>query len=219
MKDIKRLFLVIGLFIQGCNSENPLFKDEDGIKPEEAVIVYTFYTTDPSLREGDELFGSLKHVYLFVNWSKQDSNLILKHDLGNYLQVSGIKSHYVVATVPAGSYFLNLIIGSYTADYSLKTIVLPLYNNKLTPLTFFVRPGEVKYLGDIEMVKPALSWMSFQPLFKIHNRYSDAKKFMNQKYPSIAERLSEGLIQKSETQVLIEKKHASDLLKDVANEK
>lgn len=219
MKHLKSLFVAVGLFVQGCSYENPLFKEGDVLKSDEAVIVYNMYTTDNSVREGGESTAELKYIYLFVDWSKQESKVILKHDLLNYLQVRDIKSRYVVARVPAGSYIVSQLIGSYSANYSVKTLVSPVYNNKLTPLTFFVRPGEVKYLGDIEMVKPALSWMSFQPLFKIHNRYSDVKKFIEQKFPTIANRLTEGLVQKTETQELIEKKNANDLLKDEAKSK
>lgn len=223
MKHFKLLYLVVGLFVQGCSYETPLFSDGDASQPNEAVIVFNMYITDENVKDGILFGGDPKYLYTYNNWVLE--NKVLKFTEYNHISASGIKSKYIIARLSGGTYSLKDFLaeysysdGSYT--YTI-TIESPQYTNKYHPLTFSVRPGEVKYLGDIEIQKSKTSNSGFQPIFKIHNRFTDAKKFMDQKYPSLSGKLSESLVQKTQVQALTEKKYssvdASDLLKDAEN--
>jgi hypothetical protein len=71
-------------------------------------------------------------------------------------------------------------------------------------LTFTVEPGEVKYLGNIEIIRPQNPNAVFIPVFQIHNQLSEAKKFMQERYPNLSSKLVEGLIKKTAKQLLVE---------------
>ena len=225
MKIFKLLFVAAGLFLQGCGSEIPLFKDGDAPQSNEAVVVFNLYITDENLKDGLFFGGDSKHLYANSKWSSK--NTLLKLEAANHLSTSGIKSKYIIARLSGGTYSLSEFLTEYSyssGNYTYTTTISsPVYTIKNSPVTFFVRPGEVKYLGDIEIQKSTTSGKNFQPIFKIHNRFADAKKFMDQKYPSLSGKLSESLMQKTQGQVLIEKLYssvdASDLLKDVEDAK
>jgi hypothetical protein len=225
MKKLKSLFLTVGLFIQGCSLETPLFKDGELPQSTEGVVVFNLYITDEHVKDGILFGGDPKYLYTNNNWGLE--NKVLKFTQYNHISTSGIKSKYIISRVEAGTYMLKnfSIVYSYSGGNFVNTITIssPQYTNKYHPLTFSVRPGEVKYLGDIEIQKSTTSGKGFQPIFKIHNRFADAKKFMDQKYPSLSEKLSESLMQKTQGQVLIEKLYSSvdtsDVLKDVEDAK
>ncbi len=224
MKKLKLLFFAAGLFIQGCDPQVPLFKDEEDLQTNEAVVVYNMYVTDNFVTEGMFFFKELQYIYMNSAWQGENLQNVFCSSK-NHLQANGVKSKYVVVKIPAGSYFLSAFSVEYTGGGYKNTLKSPQYSSKLSPLTFSVAAGEVKYLGDIQMQSAdsnsalkIYSW-KFIPTFTIHNRFADAQKFMNQKYPSIVERFREGLIQKSVLQLVIEKPKLVPLIKKILEKK
>jgi hypothetical protein len=216
MKHLKLLFLAVGLFIQGCSFETPLFKDEDGLKPDEAVVVFNLYVRDCF---ADWIFDiGLKEVYATLVW--EGSQQIIIRTI-NYLSAKGINQKYLVAKVVAGSYFLDSLHLHYSKYNAHITITSPGYQRESSPLKFTVAPAEVKYLGDIELFKSHTSVDHFQPIFIIYNKVGEARRFMEQKYPSLAVKLKESFIEKSNQQLFLEQQYlpadSSDLLKDIKN--
>jgi hypothetical protein len=123
---------------------------------------------------------------------------------------SNVSQKYVVATVSKGTYFLSAcsfyfswVTGAHDG-LNIITIKSPVYNSQTYPLTFTVEPGEVKYLGNIEIIRPQNPNAVFIPVFQIHNQLSEAKKFMQERYPNLSSKLVEGLIKKTAKQLLVE---------------
>lgn len=202
MKRLNLLFLAVGLFVQGC-SEVPLFKDGDELQSNEAVVIFNMYTTDYKMQGN-----------VYMNF-KLNGQMLQIFSESNHLVGKDISQKYIAAIVPAGKYYLMQFDTYYVcfdgAYIYRTTLTSPVYNANLAPLVFSVAQGEVKYLGDIKIGQASLTFDSkYIPLFIIYNRFADAKKFMEQKYSSIAGRLTEGLIQKSAAQVMIEEECASD---------
>ncbi len=228
MKKIKLLVLAAGLFIQGCESEIPLFKDEDALISDEAVVVFNIYTTDSNIQTGWWLSTGLKNLYMNSTF---DGKSLQKFSKFNHLEAKEVNKKYIVAKLPAGKYFLkqlNTVYSYSTGSYNyFVTLASPFYKSNATPLEFSVAAGEVKYLGDIEIKRATKTATktdsSFITLYTIHKQLADAKNFLDQKYPSMSGRLREGLIQKTATQILIEQQYSaagvSDVLKDVENAK
>lgn len=222
MKKIKLLVLAVGLFIQGCESEIPLFKDEDALISDEAVVVFNIYTTDNHIHTGWLLSTGLENLY--VNFTFNGKSL-QKFSKLNHLEAKEVNKKYIVAKLPAGKYFLkefNTVYSYSTGDYHHTiTLASPFYTNDATPLEFSVAAGEIKYLGDIEIKRATKTGSSFIPLYTIHKQHADAKKFLDQKYPRMSGRLREGLIQKTAPQILLEQQYStsdvSDVLKDIDN--
>lgn len=223
MKRLKFLVLAVGLFVQGCSFETPLFKDHDEIKEDEAVVIFNMYTTDNNVNNGLWLFTTgLKSLYVSSTF---DGKSLQKFSKLNHLSANEVDKKYIVAKIPSGKYSLKEfnVQYSYSAGNSVYTITLasPFYTTQASPLEFSVAAGEVKYLGDIEIKRATKTGSSFIPLFTIHRHFTEAKKFMGQKYPNMSGRLQEGLIQKTASQILIEQQYSkadvSDVLKDVEN--
>lgn len=209
---------LIGLFLQGCATEVPLFKDDEVIKNNEAVIVFNVYTKDSHVDRG--IFSS-DLVYLYMN-SKLSGQSVQDFSKQNYLSVSEVRQKYIVAKIPAGKYYLIKFDTrySYSSGNYIHTITLssPEHNAKNTPLEFNVVAGEVKYLGDIEVKRAAKAGNRFVPLYTIHNQFSEAKKFISKKYPNISNRLTQSLIQKTVPQILIEQKYSAVDVSNLLNE-
>lgn len=226
MKQLKLLFLAVGLFVQGCSFETPLFKDEEAVKSDEAVVVFNMYVTDSSVTEGMFFWKELEYIYMDSAWQRENFQNVFCGSK-NHLQANGVKSKYVVVKIAAGSYCLSEFSVEYSGGRYKHTLKSPQYSSKSSPLTFSVAAGDVKYLGDIYMQAVAnydakgtyyLSY-KFTPTFTIHNRFADAQKFMKQKYPSLSERLSEGLIHKSVLQIVIEKPKLAPIIKKLLEKK
>lgn len=222
MKNLHILFFAIGLFIQGCGSETPLFKDEDGVKPDEAVIVFSMYLTDPNVRNGLLFGGGIKSVHCHNEWQTKQS--VLRYREINHISASGVKGKYIIAKILPGEYVLMNYSANYeysSGNYRYTVLIKSPNYSKNYPLSFSIKPGEVKYLGNIEIQKSKTSKSRFQPIFNIHNQISEVRKLMEQKYPSLVGKLSHSLIQKSQNQILLEKMYSSsnafDLLSDAEN--
>lgn len=201
---------------RGCSFETPLFKDEDGLKPDEAVVVFNLYVRDCF---ADWIFDiGLKEVYATLAWEGSQQIIIRTK---NYLSAKDINQKYFVVKVVAGSYFLDSFHLFYSKHDAYVTISSPGYQRESSPLKFTVTPGEIKYLGDIELFKSHTSVDHFQPIFIIYNKFGEAKRFMEQKYPSLAGKLKESFIEKSSQQYYLEQQYlpsnSSDLLKDIKN--
>lgn len=85
-------------------------------------------------------------------------------------------------------------------------------------MEFNIGAGDVKYLGDIEVKRATKTVSRFMPIYTIHNQFSQAKKFMSCKYPSISNRLTENLIQKTAPQILIEQQYSAVDVSNLLNE-
>jgi hypothetical protein len=229
MKKLKLCVFGLVLFLQACSDpEVPLFNDEEGINPKDAVVVFNMYTTDSKLTESSGLFGerSLENIYVHNYWKGLAKEAVV-FKVSNHLRVDGIKSRYVVAKVAPGNYYFQEFfrVYSYSTGSYIYTMTLssPEYNLESTPLTFTVNAGEVKYLGDIEIQRSTLSKTSWIPLYKVHNRFSDAKKLISKKYPSLQTKMTQSLVQKTQNQVLLERKYSTGntdtLLNEVKNAK
>lgn len=122
MKQLKLLFLAVGLFVQGCSSvETALFYDREAPRSDEAVIVYNMYTTNSD--EKDDLLAGAEtqYAYLGSTWSTKERSILMQvHSMFNHLSINGIKSKYVVAKIPVGTYFLMRFSGVY-GRWSLMT--------------------------------------------------------------------------------------------------
>lgn len=229
MKQVKCYCLLSVLFLTGCSFEKPLFKDEDAPKANEGTIVFNMYKVDPRKSSFTTwlLFGETSSAYVTNYWKNKDT---LKQHLfvgSNHLKASGVNTKYVVARVPAGTYFLNYWSAwykYYSGNMSVTVnLTSPSSNYSNTPFKFSIKAGEVKYLGDIEIQSSKLSdglYVSkFIPFYKVHNNFDIALEFISSKYPSIANKLKADLIQKTDTQLMLEarflKFDVGDLLKDV----
>jgi hypothetical protein len=192
MKNIKRLFWVIGLFIQGCNSEIPLFKDEDGVKSDEAVVVFNMYIPN-DLYGG--IFVSDWNFYLNSIWVNDALNLQQKVESQNYIRASSINHKYAVVKLKPGHYYLSTISGQKIyydgIGHTEVNYYFPIYAKNQHPLSFTVNSGEVVYLGDIEVEKPADDNRSFTPKYKVIMKTHEARKFIEEKYPKLSKNLFE----------------------------
>lgn len=227
MKKLKLCVFGLVLFLQGCNPEVPLFNDEEGVNPKDAVVVFNMYTTDDNDRDS-VIFsdGARKYIYVHNYW-KGPAKEVVVFEVSNHINATGIKSRYIVAKVAPGSYYFQEFFRIYsysTGNYRYTmTLSSPTYDEEVTPLRFTVNAGEVKYLGDIEIQRSTVSKTTWVPLYTLHNRFSDAKKFISKKYPSLQAKLTQSLVQKTQNQTLLERKYSTGntdtLLNEVKNAK
>lgn len=223
-----RLYVLgVVLFLQGCETELPLFKDDESVNPKDAVVVFNMYTTDNNYREPGILSeGARRYIYVENDWKSQGKEALLLKDV-NHLGATGMKSRYIVAKLAPGTYNLHKFfkVYAYSSGSYVHTITLssPKYNEKSTPLTFTVSAGDVKYLGDIEIQRSTLSGKAWIPLYSLHNRFADAKEFMKKRYPSLQAKLTQGLLEKTQIQTLLERQYSTEntytLLNEVKNAK
>lgn len=225
MKFVQYFSLISMLLLQACSFETPLLKNDAPEDPQSATIIYTTYLDNVPSADKGLIFNGPGKLYLSNLWVS--GKHFLKATEYNHISADSVKQHYVVTRIKPGTYIFTYYSGyhSYSSGnyrYTL-TYTSPQYSAKFYPLYFTVKAGEVKYLGDIELTLSKTEHGKAIPIYKVHNNIADAKRFMQEKYPAYADKLVEGLVQKTDQQRLVEQEYSKaenkGLLKDVENAK
>lgn len=211
MKNLKILLIAIGLFIQGCESEMPLFKDEDGVKSDEAVIVYSIYYHDPKVI-GSILSGfSCQNLYSASIWKNSSTNI--RFEAENHISTGSIGQKLIVTKIKPGRYSFSGFAVTYErpANMYINQLVeiRPYkYNESNYPFGFTINSGEVKYLGEIQAQSIQTGPDRVMFAYLIHNKFPSAKKFIEARYPSLSARLKSDILKKTSYQLEQEKQYS-----------
>lgn len=210
MKRLKFLVLAVGLFIQGCGSEIPLFKDEDGVKSDEAVIVYSIYYHDPDVT-GSILSGfSCEDLYAASIWKNISANI--RFEAANHISTGSTGKKLIVTKVKPGKYSFVGFEVTYSRPglyIDQQVEIYPYeYNESNFPFEFTIHSGEVKYLGEIQAQSIQTGPNTVMFAYLIHNKFTSAKKFIEDRYPSLSAKLKSDLLKKTSHQLEQEKQYS-----------